>query len=261
MARIVKEEEYAARRNEILDVVQRLVYTKGYEQMTIQDILDDLHISKGAFYHYFDSKGSALEALVERMVVVEVIPLLMPIVQDPHLTALEKLNRYFDTAIRWKTAKKTFMLELLRVWLADENAIVRQKLFTMSLKQVTPLLAEIIRQGIREGVFTTSYPDQVCHVIVYILQGLSETIIELLVSNETKRDAARIESGVTAYTAALTDALERVLGTPKSALHLIDPETLKEWFVSPNEAIGIRESGIRESGMRELGMRDRNPLS
>jgi AcrR family transcriptional regulator len=261
MARIVKEEEYAARRNEILDVVQRLVYTKGYEQMTIQDILDDLHISKGAFYHYFDSKGSALEALVERMVVMEVIPLLMPIVQDPHLTALEKLNRYFDTAIRWKTAKKTFMLELLRVWLADENAIVRQKLFTMSLKQVTPLLAEIIRQGIREGVFTTSYPDQVCHVIVYILQGLSETIIELLVSSETKRDAARIESGVTAYTAALTDALERVLGTPKSALHLIDPETLKEWFVSPNQAIGIRESGIRESGMRELGMRDRNPLS
>jgi TetR/AcrR family transcriptional repressor of nem operon len=261
MARIVNEKEYAARRNEILDVVQRLVYTKGYEQMTIQDILDDLHISKGAFYHYFDSKGSALEALVERMVVMEVIPLLMPIVQDPHLTALEKLNRYFDTAIRWKTAKKTFMLELLRVWLADENAIVRQKLFTMSLKQVTPLLAEIIRQGIREGVFTTSYPDQVCHVIVYILQGLSETIIELLVSSETKRDAARIESGVTAYTAALTDALERVLGTPKSALHLIDPETLKEWFVSPNQAIGIRESGIRESGMRELGMRDRNPLS
>jgi AcrR family transcriptional regulator len=250
MARIVKEEEYAARRNEILDVVQRLVYTKGYEQMTIQDILDDLQISKGAFYHYFDSKGSALEALVERMVVVEVIPLLMPIVQDPHLTALEKLNRYFDTAIRWKTAKKTFMLELLRVWLADENAIVRQKLFTMSVKRVTPLLAEIIRQGIQEGVFKTSYPDQVCQAIVYILQGLSDTIIELLISNETKRDAARIESGVTVYTEALTDALERVLGAPRGSLNLIDPETLKEWFASPNEAIGIRESGNQESGKR-----------
>jgi AcrR family transcriptional regulator len=49
MARIVKEEEYAARRNEILDAAQRLVYTKGYEHMTIQDILDDRHISKGAF--------------------------------------------------------------------------------------------------------------------------------------------------------------------------------------------------------------------
>jgi len=231
MARIVKEKEYAARRNEILDVAQRLVYSKGYEQMTIQDMLNDLDISKGAFYHYFDSKGAVLEALVERMVVVEVIPLLTPIVQDPHLTALEKLNRYFDTAVRWKTAKKAFMLELLRVWLADENAIVRQKLFAMSVKRVTPLLTEIIRQGIQEGAFKTAYPDQVCHVILYVLQGLSETIIELLISSETNHDSARIESGVTVYIAALTDALERVLGTPKGALHLIDPETLKEWFI------------------------------
>jgi TetR/AcrR family transcriptional repressor of nem operon len=246
MARIVKEKEYAARRNEILDVAQRLVYTKGYEHMTIQDILDDLHISKGAFYHYFDSKGAVLEALVERMVVVEVMPLLTPIVQDPDLTALEKLNRYFDTSSRWKIAKKPFMLELLRVWLADENAIVRQKLFNMSVKHVTPLLTEIIRQGIQEGVFTTSYPDQVCHVINYILQGLSDTIIELLLSSETNRDAARIESGVTAYIAALTDALERVLGAPRDSLNLIDPETLKKWFVSPNDAMSVPGEGLME---------------
>jgi len=246
MARIVKEEEYAARRNEILDVAQRLIYTKGYEQMTIQNILDDVGISKGAFYHYFDSKGAVLEALVERMVVVEVIPLLTPIVQDPGLSALEKLNSYFDTAVRWKTARKTLMLELLRVWLSDENAIVRQKLFTMSGKQVTPLLADIIRQGIQEGVFTTSYPDQVCHVIIYVLQGLSDTIIELLISSQTDRDAARFESGVTVYTEALTDALERVLGTPKGALHLIDPETLKEWFVSTNDAMSVPGEGLME---------------
>jgi TetR/AcrR family transcriptional repressor of nem operon len=246
MARIIKEKEYAARRNEILDVAQRLVYTKGYEQMTIQDILDDLHISKGAFYHYFDSKGAMLEALVERMVVVEVIPLLTPIVQDPDLTALEKLNRYFDTGSRWKIAKKPFMLELLRVWLADENAIVRQKLFNMSVKRTTPLLTEIIRQGIQEGVFTTSYPDQVCHVINYILQGLSDTVIELLLSSETNRDAARIESGVTAYIAALTDALERVLGAPRGSLNLIDPETLKEWFVSPNDTMSVPGEGLME---------------
>ena len=38
MARTVKEEDYAVKRKEILDVAQRLVYTKGYEQMSIQDI-------------------------------------------------------------------------------------------------------------------------------------------------------------------------------------------------------------------------------
>jgi len=53
---------------EILDVAQRLVNTKGYEQMTIQDLLDELQISKGAFYHYFGSKQALLEAIIERIV-------------------------------------------------------------------------------------------------------------------------------------------------------------------------------------------------
>jgi len=44
MARIVKA--HAVRRNEILDVAQRLIYTEGYEQMTIQDILDGLQIPR-----------------------------------------------------------------------------------------------------------------------------------------------------------------------------------------------------------------------
>src|ERR1044072_4052256 len=101
MARIVKEEEYTARRNEILDAALQLVYSKGYDKMTIQDILDELHMSKGAFYHYFDSKADVLQAMIERMVVEQVEPLLLSAVQDPHLTALEKLQRYFDTAVRW----------------------------------------------------------------------------------------------------------------------------------------------------------------
>src|SRR6266542_3855980 len=111
MVRTINKEEHAVKRNEILDVALRLVYTKGYDKMTIQDILDQLKISKGAFYHYFDSKADVLEAVVERMVVEQVEPLLLSAVRDPHLTALEKLQRYFDTAVRWKTAEKALMLE------------------------------------------------------------------------------------------------------------------------------------------------------
>src|SRR2546429_5465696 len=114
MARIVKEQAYALRRNAILDVAQRLVETRGYEQMTIQDMLDELQISKGAFYHYFDSKQALLEALIERML-EEVEQLLIPIVQDSHMPAIEKLQRFFPMLARWKTARKTFFLALFRV--------------------------------------------------------------------------------------------------------------------------------------------------
>ena len=236
MARIVNEEEHAARRNQILDAAQRLVYTKGYEQMTIQDILDDLGISKGAFYHYFDSKTALLEALVERMVVGEVLPLLNPIVENPQLTALEKLHAYFDTAVRWKTARKSFMLSILKIWIADENAIFRQKLSAMTVRHVVPLLTDIINQGVAEGVFNTSYPGEAGRVIVYILFGLSDTIMDLFLQETNGFDPHTAES-VATFTAALNDAMERVLGAPSGSISLIEPGILNEWFAPAETSI------------------------
>ena len=232
MARIVKEQEYAVKRNAILDVAQRLVYTKGYEQMTIQDMLDDLQISKGAFYHYFDSKQAVLEALVERRG-EEVVQLLLPIVHDPVLGALEKLRRFFPTLAQWKTARKDFILALMHILYADENALFRQKARALAVKRVTPLMTTVIRQGIQEGVLTTSYPDQVGEVILSLVLDLGDTIAWLLLSWEPRRDddVRRVESTVAAY----TDALERALGAPTGSLPLVDAQTLQEWFVSPGD--------------------------
>lgn len=63
MARTVNVVEQAARRDAILDAAQHRILAKGYERLTIQDILDDLEISKGAFYHYFESKLAVVGAL------------------------------------------------------------------------------------------------------------------------------------------------------------------------------------------------------
>jgi hypothetical protein len=146
------------------------------------------------------------------------------------------------------------MLELLRVWLADENAIVRQKLFALSTKRVTPLLAEIVRQGVREGVFTTLYPDQVSQVIMYLIQGFSDTIVELFISSETTGYDARIESTITAYVDALTEALERVLGAPHGSLNLFDLETLREWFIPTGENANRAERTIEYEIASTSGM-------
>src|SRR5512135_943879 len=143
MARTVKEETYAVKRNEILDTAQRLVYTKGYEQMSIQDILNELKISKGAFYHYFDSKQALLEALIDRMR-QEAEPIILPIINDPDLPALDKLHRFFDTSARWKTARKDYILSLTRVWYADDNAVVRQKEQANLIRWATPFIGGVV---------------------------------------------------------------------------------------------------------------------
>ncbi len=240
MVRIVKEEEYAARRNQILDAVQRLVYTKGFDVMTIQDILDELKISKGAFYHYFASKQALLEALIERMQ-QEAEQLIIPIASDPDLAVLEKIQRFFDTAARWKTERKAYILALLRGWYADENAIVRYKVQATLIKKTAPLMAGILRQGVREGILTTPYPDQAGEIIISILQSLGDAFGELLFAPQPDCDSAqRAESMVAAY----TDALERVLGVPTGSFQLMDEDTLKEWVVLPKDELVLRREQI-----------------
>lgn len=225
MPRSVIEEEYAVKRNEILDVAQRLVGTQGYSQVSIQDILNDLQISKGAFYHYFDSKQALLEALVDR-IQEEIVAALAPVIHDPALSALVKLQRFFDAAASWKIARKEFLLALVRVWYADENALFRLKMQSAMIKQTSFLLTEIVAQGIREGCFATPYPDLAGEVVLSLILGLGEATLNLILSGQPVPDALqRLERTLAAY----THALERVLGAPNGSLHLIDTATLKEW--------------------------------
>ena len=232
MPRVVKEDEYAVKRNEILDVAQKLVFITGFEQMSVQDILDALNISKGAFYHYFDSKMSLLDGLVERMM-DEAVQVLQPIVDTVDLPALEKMRRYFAAGSRWKVARKSFMLDLMRVWYTDSNTLVRQKQEAAAMKRIAPMLADIVRQGIMEGVFTTTYPDQIGSMIWGLAEGITDNVAELLLSNNPPPDALqRLEAIIGAY----SEAMERILGAPVGSLPLADIAMIKDWLVtSPKE--------------------------
>src|ERR1700739_3457442 len=124
MARTVNFAEHAARRDEILDAAQRLILSNGYERLTIQDILDDLQISKGAFYHYFDSKPAVVEALTERLV-GDSERALAPIVDKPEADAIKKLRAFFGEIIRWKSQRQNLFVAMLPVWYAPDNLAFR----------------------------------------------------------------------------------------------------------------------------------------
>jgi AcrR family transcriptional regulator len=52
---------------QILDVSQKLFLEKGYENTTVQDIVDNLDgLSRGAIYHHFKSKDEIIEAITRR---------------------------------------------------------------------------------------------------------------------------------------------------------------------------------------------------
>jgi AcrR family transcriptional regulator len=232
MVRVVKEEDYAARRNEILDVARQLVYTKGYEQMSIQDILDTLKISKGAFYHYFDSKPALLEALIDR-IGDEAEATILPLLDDPTLPALEKLRRYFGNAVQWKSTQKDYMLALLRIWYSDDNAIIRHKVFVKMRERVAPSFTQAIRQGIREGTLSTQYPEQATEISLYLILGLGDKFGEVILKRETSTSDLSAEERfrmMNEAVSAYTDALERVLGASTGSMQLMDADSIRFWI-------------------------------
>lgn len=235
MARTVKPEEFAAKRREILNATQRLVLTRGYEQMSIQDILDEVQISSGAFHHYFGSRRALLEAFIEHIKQESGKPLL-PIIHDPKLSAIEKLQGFFNTLDRLRIAHQADIVKLVRVWYTDDNAIIRQKVDEALLEQRAPLLTEIVHQGVREGSFTAAYPDQAGEVIMSLLQSMGNIHARLLLtlnqeSDQEGNDERCIEQ-IVATRAAYIDAIERILGTLPHSFHRTDAEAVNIWVAA-----------------------------
>jgi AcrR family transcriptional regulator len=225
MSRSVKPEEYGEKRNAILNVAARYITTKGYEQMTTQDILEALQISRGAFYHYFESKQALLMALVERGG-EQAEQFMLPIVSDREMSAQDKLLRVFAVLNQHKQANLDLVFAFMRVWYADENALFRQKLYLARVKRLAPLLSQIIQQGVEEGVFTTPFPDQAARTILSLLEDLGYATVELVLVEEGKHpDIPRIiQMGE-----ATADVLERVLGMKPGCLWQSWSEDFSRW--------------------------------
>jgi AcrR family transcriptional regulator len=226
VARTLNPATHTVRRDAFIDTASRLIQTKGYERMSVQDVLDDLEASRGAFYHYFDSKESLLEAVIDRMA-DGVIANLGGVLQDPDLRAPQKLELLFSTIGRYKAARRDLVLAILDVWLSPDNTVVRERFRRGTVPRLVPLLVAIIRQGVREGSMAVDDPDDAALVVVSLFQGLNELAGDLFVAHAA--GTTSIDAIMRTF-AAFTSALERILGLPTDSLHLIDEATLRWWF-------------------------------
>lgn len=88
--RIVKEA--AERRNEILDVAERLFCTNGYDNTSTNDILAEIGIARGTLYYYFKNKEDILDAMIDR-ILDEIIRKARNIALNESISVLERLTQ------------------------------------------------------------------------------------------------------------------------------------------------------------------------
>jgi AcrR family transcriptional regulator len=226
MARTLNPATHAVRRDEILDVAERLIRTRGYEAMSIQDVQDALGASRGAIYHYFHSKEAILDAVIERTSNAGMV-FLRPIVDDPDLDALSKLQGIFSAGAAWKLERSDLLLAIIRSWIAPSNDLVRYRTERAAFSDFAALMATIIRQGAAEGVMNPTYPDHAATMLTAIFTGTADTIRQLMLDRQDGRVSFE---EVSQFMHSYEEAIERILGVPPGSFTLIDLASLRTWF-------------------------------
>lgn len=149
--RITKEHD--ERRNEILDIAEKLFHIKGYDKCTINDILKEVGIAKGTFYHYFKSKEEVLDAIVSRYKDV-VITKVNEVANNDVITLEEKLMGAFMSMRIIDQLDSEMINEMHKM----ENALLHQKILNQIVIEVAPILVKIIKEGVEKKVWNCKFP-------------------------------------------------------------------------------------------------------
>lgn len=150
----------------ILEAAERLFLEKGFEQTTIQDIVDALgDLTKGAVYHHFKSKEEIIDAVSDRMFLRN-----NPFVEASKrrdLNGLEKIRE----SIRLNQEDGERRAITVQSMPILENPRFLAGMIKENQQTLVPYLRKFIEEGIQDGSIHTQYPQELAEVMI-LLTGL-----------------------------------------------------------------------------------------
>ncbi len=214
LTRIRKEHD--VRRDELLEIAWELFTETGYEEASVQQIVDRAKIAKGTFYHYFKAKDELLEAVLQRTA-VRMLPALQALVGDTELPVVDRLNRLFSLAAQWRIGNARSVRQVLGRMFSPSNLRLRRGLYAKSREVAAPLLATLLEQGCREGLFDTDDPEGSAEMMLQLGYQMGElNAADLLAGGDAEATIERMARRNDRY----SRGLERLAGAPKGSLQL-----------------------------------------
>lgn len=197
--RTIKEAE--ERKNEILDAVDELFSQKGYDGTSTNDILEKVGIARGTLYYHFKSKEDILDALIERYL-VRLLGAAQKIAADKSLPVNERIIRVVMALNINRGSGKEMITQMHK----PQNALMHQKTQKAILHGVTPILSDIIKEGIEQGQFHTPYPYECMEMVMTYTNAVFDSDTEMTDVELTGRIQAFIYN------------MERLLGAKPESL-------------------------------------------
>ncbi len=149
----------------ILDVSTKLFMEKGYENTSLQDIINNLGgLTKGAIYHHFKSKEEIYNAVIYRMT-ADTDDDILEIIEKKDMNGREKLKYILLYSITAAVQKNYSLI--------SPDYSKNPKMFynmVVELKnEIAPLLIlPIIKEGIADGSITTEQPEELADFLALI---------------------------------------------------------------------------------------------
>ncbi|MGY3750348.1 TetR/AcrR family transcriptional regulator [Vagococcus acidifermentans] len=157
----------------IVSTAMELFMSKGYDSATMQNIMDETGLSKGALYHHFKSKNDILDyAMTEEL--NHVTHYLGNVVARDDLRPVEKMDVLIDYLLNNDNMQRLTEFN----W---TEKIPFGLLFTLrnTLNVLSNYVSEIIKQGNDSGDFKCAYPDEAASVLLLLVDiWLDPTIVD-----------------------------------------------------------------------------------
>lgn len=149
--------------SKILDVALKLFLEKGYEQTTIQDIVDELGgLTKGAIYHHFKSKEDIITALGKN--IFNNNNPFEKVRNHQTMNGLEKLRTVLKLSV---TDTEKHMVDTATIPLV-KNPRFLANLLDNQINIVAPLLKELFDEGIQDGSIKAKYSKSLSEMFVLL---------------------------------------------------------------------------------------------
>lgn len=139
-------------RGKIVNAAWKLFYEQGYEDTTVEEIIELSRTSKGSFYHYFDGKDALLSTL---SVLFDDKYEELTNTIDPDMPAMEKL--LFLNSELFGMIENSISIDLLARLLSTQLVTNGEKHLLDHNRTYYRLLRKIIAQGQEKGQIGTRF--------------------------------------------------------------------------------------------------------
>lgn len=224
MPRVVKHPEL--RRTELLDLAMTLFLERGYERVSLNDLIATSGMSKGAFYHYFSSKEVLVSALAARSA-DQAFEALRPVFEAQGRGALERLNSGLRAGYEVKMALGApESIGAMASMMRPENESLLRRISAIWEDRFRPVLTEVIAQGVAEGVFDTFDPEGVGDMIQGLAATMGTAVQRIIAAPDAPARARAIDAAVLRQR-LYGIATDRILGLPDGTVEVLDRDQIE----------------------------------